>query len=613
MSARPEALRIAIVGLGPRGLTVLERLLALAPYAPEQHFQIDVFEPNEPGVGVHGCGQPAYLMLNTVAGQLSMFPDQAALGALPERRGPSFYDWCALRDVHVKTGDGQVQGMRRCRDTDFLPRHLLGEYLAWTWRMLSTQLPANVTLSLHAERALRLQRHGAARMALTGEHGTEVVADRLFLTTGHTGRERLRQATTLAPYPLPQAVAAAGAGQSVAVAGFGLAAMDVLAALSVGRGGRHVREGGRCRYLPSGREPAIVLYSRSGMPFHARPDTSSRRERHAPLFATREAVAKLRAGGRRIDFEAELLPLMKDEMRAAWYLQRARLAAGPDVAVAMRAELIAAHAGGQLAEAYARLARRWGAYTPEHHLALAAPDGLEGDDYLRWFRDSVRADLSESALGLERSAMKAALEVWRDLRDVLRDAVAGDGLTPASRQRFFRNYAPLVNRLVAGPQKERHEELLALVEAGVVEIFPGANPVVEEADGGWRLTLAARQGIHQRRVDWLVQGRLDAPGLRDTDAPLLADLARQGWLAQVCAASGLDGVACGAEGLVAGLPEPLARSVWVFGPLAEGATYYNHYVPSSGAWSRAFSDAHRAASACIGLQCGAEVLLARAA
>jgi hypothetical protein len=34
-------------------------------------------------------------------------------------------------------------------------------------------------------------------------------------------------------------------------------------------------------------------------------------------------------------------------------------------------------------------------------------------------------------------------------------------------------------------------------------------------------------------------------------------------------------------------------SVAVFGPPAEGASYYNHYVPSPGIWSRALTDLDR--------------------
>lgn len=606
-AASASVQRIVIVGLGPRGLLVLERLLALAPYAPQRRFELEVFEPNEPGVGVHDRNQPDYLMLNTIACQLSMFPDHAALGGLPERRGASFYDWCLMRGVHVKTGSGASASMRLCRAGDFLPRRLLGDYLAWTWRTLATSLPFNVTLRVHAQRAVRVEREvDGARYLVHGEEGVAVSADRLFLTLGHTGRLRAPAAPReiARPYPLPQAVAPVADGESVAVAGFGLAAMDVLAALTVGRGGRHERTADGCRYHRCGREPAIVLYSRSGLPFHARPEAAPQRPRHQPLFASRAAIAALRADGRRIDFEAEVLPLMRHEMRAAYYLQCVELAGdGAAEAQALRQRLRQAHAGAALETLFERLAQRHGAFDPARYLAFAAPPGLTGDAYVRWVRDSLRADLAASALGCDGSPLKAALEVWRDLRDVLRDMAADQGLDAPSLHRFFGPYSALINRLVAGPQKERIEELLALVEAGVVEIFPGPNPDVRALPGGagFELTLPSRERTHIRRVDHLVRAQLDAAGLHDSDAPLLRDMLGQGLLAPVTARPGPDAVASDSGGRVPGLPAALAGTLWVFGPNAEGASYYNHYVPSSGAWSRAFSDAHRAAAECMGI------------
>ncbi|QDO82681.1 FAD/NAD(P)-binding protein [Shewanella psychropiezotolerans] len=70
-----------IIGLGPRGLSVLHRILCHAKSSPNINISIAIFEPNEPGVGVHSTEQPDYLLLNTVAGQLSMFPQENTLVA----------------------------------------------------------------------------------------------------------------------------------------------------------------------------------------------------------------------------------------------------------------------------------------------------------------------------------------------------------------------------------------------------------------------------------------------------------------------------------------------------------------------------------------------------
>jgi uncharacterized NAD(P)/FAD-binding protein YdhS len=68
--------RVAIIGCGPRGLSVLERVVAHAPRY-EDRLEVVVIEPGELGTGVHSPAQPDYLMLNSVAGQATAFGDAA--------------------------------------------------------------------------------------------------------------------------------------------------------------------------------------------------------------------------------------------------------------------------------------------------------------------------------------------------------------------------------------------------------------------------------------------------------------------------------------------------------------------------------------------------------
>lgn len=56
--------------------------------------------------------------------------------------------------------------------------------------------------------------------------------------------------------------------------------------------------------------------------------------------------------------------------------------------------------------------------------------------------------------------------MWRDCRDLLRLVADRNGLTESSTLAFYGTWAGLGNRLVGGPQKERHEDLLALIDAG---------------------------------------------------------------------------------------------------------------------------------------------------
>ena len=87
-------LRVAILGVGPKGLFALERLLHHAHRAgPAARLQVDLFEPHPaPGAGpVYDPDQPAYLRMNVAASTLNMWGDATRAVSAGERL--SFVDW----------------------------------------------------------------------------------------------------------------------------------------------------------------------------------------------------------------------------------------------------------------------------------------------------------------------------------------------------------------------------------------------------------------------------------------------------------------------------------------------------------------------------------------
>lgn len=598
--------RIAIIGMGPCGLTLLERLLALARQRPAP-LVIDVFDPRPPGCGQHACEQPDYLMLNTMAGQLSVFP--ALDGA--RAQGPTFLEWCAARGLglsrrgHVREG-GQGTPISH---GDFVPRKLLGRYLCDSYAQVVREAPPQVSVRHHAQAVLQCRPlDGGRRFALATDGGASLEADAVFLTLGHTGSQPAGGAAAAAGTGgvpriswVPGATDGLDARHHVAVAGLGLTAMDVVAALTEGRGGHYRRTGGRLRYLRSGQEPTLWLYSSTGLPFHARPRwyPGETRPAAATAFLTRPAIDALRAGAPdgRLDFEAQVLPLLCDEMRAAYYRTCAGLpnpaglaGDGPGEAACGEVEpLLAALAQpARRQAALDRLAARHGAFEPRAWLATGRWSGA-AHDYARWFRRCIEADLAQSRLGLGRSPLKAALEVWRQLRDVLRHAVDHGGLRDASADDFYRRYAALSNRLVGGPQSERHQDLLALLEEGVVRMLP------PPADGAAGPTVPVIAG---KPVDCVVAAQVEHSGLAGTRSPLLADLLARSEIRPVGRhpVSGIDTDALGRPLRKDG---SVQRRMWAFGPNVEGATFYNHYVATPDPQCRLVLDAQAAARDCL--------------
>ena len=580
-------LLIGLVGCGSRGLSIFERLLSLAEERPEQPLVIDIFEPNAFGSGAHWPDQPDYLLLNTVAGQLGVFPDAAAFGNLVgarERPGADFLTWCREQHIKVDPDSGLLAADGRDVEAqDFLPRHLLGAYLADAFAKILATAPSWVSVNLHQQAVTAVESNSARQYVLHTASGEAVTVDRLILTVGHTGRLRLADRNRIEDvYPLPGSLDTIEPGETVLIEGLGLGAMDTLAALTSGRGGHYKRMADASHaYQPSGREPVIFIQSRDGLPFRTRPNGLIEFPRHQAVLLTSTRIESLRANAqnRQLDFEQDILPLMLLEMRAA--AVAVAHAEPTQVLDQLRNVSVAGPAGVVACEALLRdYEATGGAINPQALIWHALPDNVTPHNYHAWIYDTLEADLHESRLGRGESAIKAAIEVWRDLRDRLREAVDFDGLTDASHRHFYGRWHKAINRLVAGPQKERHADLLALCDAGLLTFLkPGSRPAID----------------NYKRVAGYVQ----SSGVTNSDCAPVRDLARLGLIRPRTDVPGIDGIdvnaACHPKSSAG---EPV-RNLWVLGPLAEGSCYYNHYITSAGAPSRLFMDAHRAATAIL--------------
>jgi biotin carboxylase/uncharacterized NAD(P)/FAD-binding protein YdhS len=591
-AAAPE-ISVAIIGLGSRGLGVLERVVTLAR-GVDAPVRVEVIDPTCSGAGVHATGQPDYLLLNTTCAQVSMFPDALSVGDDLGEPGPSLYDWVTERGLRL-ADDGFTVGHtgRPIRGTDFLPRRVLGEYLGWVLDRVVTKAPPHTRITLHRAEATDLTRGPDGAFHLTLSDGTAITTRYAFLTTGYTPNTAVRIHERLidAPYPLPSQLNAVAPGEDVAIGGFGLSAMDVMSCLTVGRGGRFVTEDRTLRYEPSGAEPVMYFYSRSGVPCRARPQIMNFGPKHEPVAFTTAAIDGLRASRREpLDFEADLLPLILTEVRIAYRLCEARLAGGT-----AERDLRAALRGREVNDLLDELDARLGPFD-----ARAAFDGGtdmlldSSESYQKWLADLISRDLADGALGFAGSPVKAGLDIMRELRDTFRYAVDFGGLTAESLDAFTTRIVPAVNRAVVGPQYERHLELLALMAAGLAHVPFGPAPSVTWNGAAWTLASTRLATPYEKDVAWVVNAQVPPPSVHESASPLLASMHRQGMIRRHRPSSGhVPGIDVDRDMHpldAAGHPHP---DVWVLGPLCEGATFYNNLVPSPGVYSRPVADAHR--------------------
>ncbi|MFC5807776.1 FAD/NAD(P)-binding protein [Streptomyces heilongjiangensis] len=549
---------VALVGAGPRGTSVLERLCASAPelLGPGIRLTVHVVDPAPPGAGrVWRTDQSPELLMNTVASQVTLFTDESVDCSGPIRPGPSLHEWAA-----VQAGPG---GPPAPGPDDYPTRAQYGRYLEWVFAEVVRGAPPAVRIRTHRTRAVRLDDapDGGQRLTLANGHVlTDLAAVVLAQghlptvpdeeerrTTAYAARHGLRHLPPANPADLDLSCLAPG--EPVLLRGLGLNFFDHMALLTTGRGGRFVydREEGEDarepgvrrprspRYLPSGREPRLYAGSRRGVPYQARGDNAKGPYgRHLPLVLTPEVIAGFRKradSGEAPDFLAEIWPLVAKEVETVYYeaLRRTHGARETGDDTFRERFLAAPHRSRQEAavlDAFGVPERdRWSwERVSRPYAGLVFPDP---GAWRAWLLAHLREDAARAALGNVAGPEKAALDVLRDLRNELRLIVDHGGLTGDSRREHLdRWYTPLNAFLSIGPPRSRIEEMAALIEAGVLTVL-GPGLEVRQDDGAWRARSPAVPGS-EVRVTTLVEARLPEPDLRRTGDDLLAGLLREG-------------------------------------------------------------------------------------
>ncbi|GAA3061903.1 hypothetical protein GCM10010464_27730 [Pseudonocardia yunnanensis] len=173
----PAPWRVAVVGVGPRGLGVLERTAArLAQHRVGRRVELYAIDLVEPGAGrIWRADQSSCLLMNTPAGEVTMFSGPPDRGLARAGAGPSLAQW--WRATRPGDGGGEVA---------YAPRYLSGRYLRFVLDAVESGLPDNVVLHRVRGCVVAARRAGCAGgWELILDDGRTVEADRVVLTPGH--------------------------------------------------------------------------------------------------------------------------------------------------------------------------------------------------------------------------------------------------------------------------------------------------------------------------------------------------------------------------------------------------------------------------------------------
>jgi len=230
-------LRVAIVGVGPKGLFALERLLDHARRTGSGALlDIDLFEPHPvPGAGpVYDPAQPACLRMNLAATHLDLWGAHSR--AVPEEQRRSFLAW--RRDLGDDEGPPEEA---------FPSRALVGRYLASGLERMCASPSEGVTITLRRAAVSAIERLGRAWSVFTAGDAAPRDYDEVVLALGHvtlpdedaTGTWSHAAPLIPAVFPVTRWLSPVNVppGATIAVRGFALTFLDAAIALTEGRGG----------------------------------------------------------------------------------------------------------------------------------------------------------------------------------------------------------------------------------------------------------------------------------------------------------------------------------------------------------------------------------------
>lgn len=556
--------RVVVVGAGPRGLSVVERLAAHSAHSGAR-VHIDLVDPFPPGPGhVWRTDQSELFLMNTPSLFPTVLPGQGVLDVPSPAplRGMSFERWRrGVVDGRITPATPltpeQSAALEGLTPQGFPPRAVYGRYLEWVFATLRQNLPASTELTVHRGEAVDawVRTDGRHRYAVELAGGLVLPADAVVLALGHLDAHlrpsqkdlvdgAAEHGLTYWPPTVPADAfwSEVPAGETVLVRGMGLNFCDALAQLTEGRGGTFSPAPDnpeRLVYHPCGREPVIVAGSRRGTPYRAKPALAGYYASSLDTrFFTLDAARELAEAGTPLSFERQLWPLIRKDVNWNYYAVLARTTPAaftvdpreflrrldailtdphePNWSRRIDALISESVVPGQQLQ-QARLAR------PFEDVSFASHD-----EYAAAVVHHLDRDVHGSLRG-EDDPTKMAIASLNAARTVLKCVLAEIGISDSSWvHELRRKFEPLVEGLASGPPVLRIQQLAALTRAGVVR-FLGPEPrfVVDRTQGCF---VAASPWVEAApvRSRWLIEAMSPTNDVHRNISPLLTHMHERG-------------------------------------------------------------------------------------
>ncbi|REG90693.1 FAD/NAD(P)-binding protein [Algoriphagus antarcticus] len=495
----PTGFSVAIIGTGPKGLYSLAALQhKLSQEKSAIPIEVHLFN-SHPYIASgpnYSPDQPDFLLINYPVENINAWKEEE-MGTEDKL---SFIDWIANRNLTE----------RAVQLGDFASRALVGLYLQDVLSTLIKNMPTNVTvLAFHAEvTSCHLIKSGKALLQLDHKFTNEALNyDSIMISTGHSFQpiplipfdtsDRLIKSI----YPVEKKLNRITNTDSVAVAGLGLTFVDAILALTEGKGGRFEIEGEEIIYHSSGNEPKeIFAFSRSGLPMIPRSGKIPKNSRSK--FLNKKSLNALKDSWGSIDFERDLLPLIKSEMEDVWYSS-----------VINRAEVDV----------------DWFKLFKFSTLFAPFQDQVFQDSSVYHYAVTKLLEyyIDELSYPPENSPLQQISAVWRNALEIVTECYNFGGFEASSMQDFQSNYLGRFNQISYGPPLISMKKIHCLMEMGLLKLTLGKAPHFRKFEEGSYWIFSPESG-HSIKADYLVQATIPKSNFPERNSPLFQSLLQNG-------------------------------------------------------------------------------------
>ena len=528
---------VVIVGSGPRGLSILERIAAII-IEKEYNECVNIYLIDSLAIGtgrIWRTEQPECLIMNTIAGEVSAFSGPYNTGEVKPGSGPSLLEWWKKNNPNSS------------QPISFAPRAIYGYYMKYVLSIIENYLPKNINLIKLKLTVLDLVDF-KEKYNVICSNDIEISADKVILTTGHAVNKceglqenyfNFSSKFKKLNYFKGDSVADMNLDKireksNVGIIGLGLSFFDVVASLTVGRGGIFYENSDEeLRYMPSGREPYLFAGSRSGYPVLARGvNQKSFDYKYKPIIFTPDFAKKIRKEGK-IEFKKDVFPYILAEINLVYFKTIIKNKFGKNLSNLFQNEVIENNIISS--DEIIRIANTYGLYDIDKIdlEKLISPFNNEifisSNEFNKKLVNLVEKDITNAKKGNLNSPINACLDVIRDTRSIIREIVDYGGLTPSSHKNDFIDwYAPLCSFLAAGPPLFRLREMIALIKSGYLTMVGPKVKISCDHEIGHFVMSSPQILSQQFNIESLIDARIPLTAIQLDESELVKNLIKKG-------------------------------------------------------------------------------------